>query len=281
MWTFGQRSYPLCLVDTNALSEMAKDESGALMRHFLEWATDGPTMIPCFSPFTLLELRRSPTVLKQVVERFAQLPAAMVKGYVDLLEEERSAYPDPSGVEVLSLAFVPPPLGEEGNRLQNVPWMLDQHAQVLQGWSDAAPSILSGIQSLVPNYRAAGSSYTTAEIDLFVFQVVTTQLFLQESTAEWAKATVNGGQAVEIDAFPSLKAMAYTVFYKFYADADRKASASDVIDMLIAATLPYVEVFITENHQAEALKKARHQGFLPDLEVFRLRDLRSGLPRRG
>jgi hypothetical protein len=51
--------------------------------------------------------------------------------------------------------------------------------------------------------------------------------------------------------------------------------------MLIAATLPYVEVFITENHQAEALKKARHQGFLPDLEVFRLRDLRSGLPRRG
>jgi hypothetical protein len=91
---------------------------------------------------------------------------------------------------------------------------------------------------------------------------------------------VAGEQAVETDAFPSVKAMAYTVFFKFYADATRKASTSDVMDMLIAATLPYVEAFITENHQAEAIKKIQHQGFLTNLEVFRLRDLRAGLPAR-
>jgi hypothetical protein len=37
-----------------------------------------------------------------------------------------------------------------------------------------------------------------------------------------------------------------------------------------------VEVFVTENHQAESLRKTRRHGFLKNLEVLRLRDLRSG-----
>ena len=118
MLTIGDNSYPLCLLDTNALSELSKDDSGELMRNFYEWVTDGPTMIPCFSPFTLVELRRSPTVFDQFIERFSDLPTGMTTGYEDLLEAERDAYPDPSGISALSLAFLPAPLGQEGNRLR-------------------------------------------------------------------------------------------------------------------------------------------------------------------
>jgi hypothetical protein len=82
-----------------------------------------------------------------------------------------------------------------------------------------------------------------------------------------------------MDAFPSLKAMTYTVFHKFYADSDRKALDSDAFDVLIAAALPYVEAIITEGHLAEALHKtARRDDFLNRVQVFTLRDFRSGRP---
>ena len=83
-----------------------------------------------------------------------------------------------------------------------------------------------------------------------------------------------------MDAFPTLKAMTYTVFHKFYADATRKPSNSDAFDVLISAALPYVEAFITEAHQAEALRKTkRSDGFLKDLQVLTLRDFVNAPPR--
>jgi hypothetical protein len=75
--------------------------------------------------------------------------------------------------------------------------------------------------------------------------------------------------------------MTYTVFYKFYADRNRRPSNSDAFDVLIAA-LPYVEAIITENHQAEALSKTkRRDDFLNGLQVFTLRDLRERRPTRS
>ena len=51
MQSLGPRSHPLCLLDTNVVSEMVKDDTGELMRNFYSWALDGPTMVPAFSPF--------------------------------------------------------------------------------------------------------------------------------------------------------------------------------------------------------------------------------------
>jgi hypothetical protein len=70
---------------------------------------------------------------------------------------------------------------------------------------------------------------------------------------------LRSSEAVNLDAFPSMKAMAYTVFYKFYTDRDRRPSSSDAFDVLISGALPYVEAVITENHQAEAIRKAQHR----------------------
>jgi hypothetical protein len=205
----------------------------------------------------------------------------MTKGYVDLMSNERDAYPDPSSVGLVSVAFLPPPFGQDGNRLQNLPWMMEQHAGRLQGWHDAVPEILDGMRSLVSNYpTAAGSSYTPRQVRDFVWQVVFQQLALHDGTATFTRELVEDGVTVDTDAFPSLKAMAFTAFYKLYADPSRKAHTSDVVDMLISSALPYVDAFITENHQAESLRKVRQHRFLQDLQVLRLRDFRQGAPLR-
>ena len=82
-------------------------------------------------------------------------------------------------------------------------------------------------------------------------------------------------EAVRIDAFPSLKATMYTVWHKFYADRTRTPSASDAFDIIISSATPYVDAIITENHQAEALRKTkRFDEFIQDLLVFTLKDSR-------
>ena len=51
-----EHEYPLCLLDTMAVSEMVK-RPGGLFRHFLEWSHDAPRMfVPCFTVYTGMEL---------------------------------------------------------------------------------------------------------------------------------------------------------------------------------------------------------------------------------
>ena len=61
--------------------------------------------------------------------------------------------------------------------------------------------------------------------------------------------------AVDLEAFPSIKASLYTVFHKFYVDRSRKLLQSDAFDIIISSAAPYVYAVFTENHQAEVLRK--------------------------
>jgi hypothetical protein len=227
--------------------------------------------------YTLLELRRRPSVFEQFIERFKILPCVVVRGYLELIEAEMASYPDPSGIEPCSLAFTP--FGGEGNKLENLPRMLDQFAEQEAKWNNAEPSIVEGMASMREGFPPSGADgrYTEDDIELFVMAASLQQLALHTTTRGFVQEMQAAGQAVEIDSFPSLKAMTFTVFYKFYADAARKPARSDGFDVLISSVLPYVEVVVTEAHQAEALRKTkRRDNFLANLDVYSLRDLRIG-----
>lgn len=278
MLTVGDTNYPLCLLDTMAVSEMVKQPKGAF-RHFREWATDATTMfVPCFTVYTLMELRRTPALFQQFIEQFHPFPCVLLKGYMELIGEEVANYPDPSGIDVCSVAFTP--AGPEGNLLSNLPGLLQlpQIARQEKEWNKAGPEIVDGMLSLVQNYPPAGATYTPEEVRQFVWIASLSQLVYHDH-ADFVRRIHEQGGPVDMDAFPTLKAMTYTVFYKFYVDRDRRPSDSDAFDVLIAAAIPYVEAIITENHQAEALRKTkRRDDFLGELQVFTLRDFRNAPP---
>jgi hypothetical protein len=122
-----------------------------------------------------------------------------------------------------------------------------------------------------------GKSYTPREIRTFLEIAGFSQI--ADRHRGFAKQIVKDGRAVDIDAFPSVKAATFTVFYKFYADKTRKASVSDAYDIIISSAAPYVDAIITENQQAEVLDKTkRRDDFLGDLRVFTLRDFRDAPP---
>jgi hypothetical protein len=279
MFKVGDTRYPLCLLDTMAVSEMVKRPKGAF-RHFLEWAMDTqPIFVPCFTVYTVMELRRTPALFADFIEHFHPFPCVLLKGYAELLEEEVANYPDPSGIDPCSIAFTP--LGDEGNLLSNLPTILDlpEHKKREQEWNDAGPMIVAGMVSLVENYPPAEDSYTAEEVQTFILITSLSQLALHGYSEFAERVLAVEREPVDLESFPSLKAMTYTVFHKFYADLERKPSDSDAFDVLIAAALPYVEAVITESHLAESLRKTkRRDDLLGDLHVFTLRDFRTSRP---
>lgn len=272
MIRLGDNEYRLCLLDTNAVSEMAKRDD--VMRHFLTWSlATPPVFIPCYSLFTVLELRRNQEVYTKFMERFGPLPSMLVKGHEQLLEDEIRSYPDPSRIDPTLLGFAGL-VGPDGNRLQKVlphafgtESILDQE----RGWNDAQDEIVDGIGSLVANFPPDGETYTKSEARTFLEMAGFQQLVLRAQP--FAEKMVRKELAVNMDAFPSLKASTYTVFHKFYADRTRRPSRSDAFDIIISAATPYVEAIITENHQAEVLRKTTNlDDFICGLRIFTLRD---------
>jgi hypothetical protein len=277
MLRVGQAVYKLCLLDTNAVSAMLKDREG-MFKCYLEWSeATRPMHVPSFSMFTVLELRQSPAVYEQFLEVFDLIPCVLLKSFDQLVAEEVVAYPDPSEINPCLHGFGGK-LAKPG--LAAVLGLLFETEDALadeRKWNEARPEVVEGITSLVSNYLPDGDTYTAHEVRTFLEIAGFSQIAMR--ARQFAQKIIERGESVNIDAFPSVKAATFTVFHKFYADRTRRPSHSDVYDIIISAAVPYVEAVVTENHQAEVLRKTmRRDAFIEHLQVFALRDFRQPTP---
>jgi hypothetical protein len=274
------KDYLLVLLDTNALSEFTRQDIS--FRHFLSWSSASPSFVPCFSPFSLLEIRRRVDVYERFKDMFRVFPCILVKSHEQLLEDEVRSYPDPSGIDPTLLAFSM--LGGEGMDLDRV---LDTASQGEffrsreKYWNDGAQDIVEGIVSRVANFPPDGETYRRAEVRHFVEVASFEQIVMRQ--LDFAKQMVEvKSQGVDISAFPSVKATAYAVWHKFYADRNRKWSSPDAFDIIIASAIPYVDAVITESHLAESLRKTKRlDDFIEHLTIHTLRDFRNSVTGDG
>ena len=277
MITINGNDYRLVLLDTNALSEFAKQ--GDSFRHFLAWSSAEPMFVPCFSLFSVLEMRRRPDVYGRFKELFRVMPCMLVKSHEQLLDDEVRCYSDPSGIDPTLLGFSL--LGGEGMDLSRV---LDTASadEFFRGrekyWNDGAQDIVEGIASLVANFPPDGNTYRPDEVRHFVEMAGFSQVAMRQPL--FAKQMVEiENEAVGIAAFPSVKATTYAVWHKFYADRTRKWTRSDAFDIIIASALPYVDAVVTESHLAESLRKTKRlDDFIEHLTIHTLRDFRHSPP---
>lgn len=237
-------------------------------------------MFPCFSIFSLLEVRRRVDVYERFRELFGVIPCILVKSHEQLLDEEVRSYPDPSQVDSALLAFSM--LGGEGMDLDRV---LDAATgdrffrSREEYWNDSAQNIVEGIASLVATFPPAdGETYQRAEMRQFVQRASLRRILMRQP--EFAKHMVKVGREVDVSSFPSVKASTYAVWDKFYADRNRRCTRSDAFDIIIASAIPYVDAVVTENHLAESLRKTkRRDDFIDHLAIYTLRDFRDSAPR--
>jgi hypothetical protein len=265
--------YKLCLLDTNAISEMVKHPSREF-RHFID-LTISRKFLPCFSVFCVLELRQRQDLYEKFLDLFSIYPCLVLKGHKQLMREEIKNYPDPTGITPVLCGF-PGMMLHPDNTLRKTLDLVFQsqtNRDKENWWNQEKIQAVEDIVKLVENYPPEKGTYTVKEIRLFLFLQIISQLYTL--SPNFLNSLKSKGEGVEINSFPAAKMITYTMFYKFYVDA-RQPMESDTFDFLISALTPYVDAIITESHQAEVIKKIKCiDHFLDNVEVYRLRDLRN------
>ena len=268
------RRYSLAQIDTNVLSEMLKHPTREF-RNFIE-RFFVKQYVPCVSAFTLLEIMDAQKVYALFLDYFSALPGVILKGYEQLPEEEIRCYPDPSDITaaLLSTQIVDLPKGMTRRAGLQAALESSEVQVPRQSWLGGAKAeVLDGMLSLVGNFPPDGNRYSKKRVREFGNEASFQQLCLR--APKFVQSVLDTGKEVDVRAFRSVMAMTYTVFYKFYADPSRNPSDSDVFDIVMAGSVPYVDAVFTERHQAEVLKKLNGVGsLLMHLETYTLADLR-------
>ena len=267
------KSYRLTYLDTNVISEVCKRRE---LGRAIVLALLGPEhIIPCYSPLSIIEIKKRTELFESYIECFGALPSIIMKGHDQLVEEEMRAYPDPRKVDpkICSVwGLHDPDLTDPKDKLRKVIELAGVERQRSK-WERDRRVILDGMLSLVKNCPPSGKKYTKQETRDFVRTVN-----LQHLSNQWPgfiQELRSGGRDFDIDAFPSLKMRGFTVFHRYYADTSRKPLLSDVFDILMSSILPYVDTAYLEGFQAEVVRKIKHiDPFISHLEVRTLADLR-------
>jgi len=264
--------YKLCLLDTNAISEMVKRPSQEF-RHFTD-LTLPKFYLPCFSVFSVLELRQRQDLYEKFLDLFSIYPCFILKSHMQLMREEMNNYPNPTGITPVLCGF--PGMLHPENTLRktlNLVFESQTNHDKENWWNQEKAQAVGDIVKLVDNYQPKKGTYTVKEIRLFLYLQVVSQLFML--SPDFLNSLNNKGDGIEVDSFPAAKMIVYTMFYKFYNDA-RRPKESDTFDFLISALTPYVDAIITESHQVEVVKKIKCiDHFLDNVEVYRIHDLRN------
>jgi hypothetical protein len=265
--------YRLCLIDTNAISEMVKNPT-VEFKNFNIWAlSQKPSYIPSFSLLSIMEMRQKQEVYLKFLSIFGLWPCIILKSEEQLFNEELSSYPNPSAINPVLVAGVGSVKPDQRlDKLLDIVFSRKEVAEKEKMWMKDRISVANDIASLVSNYPPNANTYTIKEIHAFIEMAGFQQIALR--APKFAKRLVDSKVPINISAFPSLKMSLYTVFYKFYVD-ERKHIESDVFDILISAPTPYIDAIITERHQAEVIKKIkRHDDFIDHVDVKIIKDLR-------
>lgn len=266
------RQYRLAQLDTNVLSEMVKRPG----REFANFVSRffAKQYAPCASVFSVLELKDAGRVYERFLDYFSTIPLILLKGHEELLKEEIEQYPNEAEITAPNVTTFSFPIPEGSTRRAELEQLFEmEEIESRRGyWNAGKPDVLEGMLKLVQNFPPDGTTYSKVRVREFLQEASFQQLCLR--APDFVQRILDSGEEVLVDRFRSVKSMTGTVFYKFYVDK-RRPHDSDVFDVIMAATLPYVDAVFTEGHQAEVITKMRRvDPFLDNLELYRLEDLR-------
>jgi hypothetical protein len=274
-WTAASaNSYRLCLLDTNALSEIVKRpavESRGFMERF-----PPEDYAPCFTVYSVIELRRSPVVYQKFLEFFSIYPKFMITLYNHIFESERTAYGPAAIDRVLFNAFTP--LGKEKSynlqSFMNHLFAMPEIARMEQQWRCDEQSTLDAWLKNAKSFQPHQDAPNARDAERYVERAATGTLLSIAPT--WMRSYY-----LTFRTFPDIKTLPahhitlYNLYYRLY-DPSWKRAPQEVTDVRIMACAPYVDAIVTESFQANILEKVRKRVLgLQSVEITKLRDIRS------
>ena len=267
------KQYYLCGLDTNIVSELLKQRETIGKNFIVIYSAD--KYAPCFSIYTIAELRRRKDVFESFLDVFSIYPCFLLKYHDQLFMDELNSYPDPSIVDCKLHAFSLMNSDQNYN-LRNFLDLVFADPQIqkaIDEWRAKQESVLQSMFELKKNFSPKNLTANANDSERFIKEAGLQQIMIRDSV--WSKKMMDSGKKPNIHHFPSLKMMLYTIYYRLY-DQNRVPEYQDVADICISASVPYLDVSLVESFQAEILKKVKSRDkFIGHIKISTLRELRT------
>lgn len=270
------KEYNLCLIDTNIISEISKNKLGErnkFFKHFLEnsWAI-------CITSGSLFEIRKSSQVYKQFLEVFSIFPFFVLKPFINLFEEEKKVYETKEKLSPIQLSIS---FANKNPKLQLKGFMqeLFSRNEVIESEKMRRideTQVLNNWLSRKKNFNPESEPANSKDADRYVKEALIQTIIKLDIDlgSNFISEKIEKKEEIEFEKFQSVMIMLYSQYYRLY-DSGWKSAPQEVTDIEIMAAVPYMDVVITENFQAEILKKARNNySSISELEILKLRDIR-------
>lgn len=264
-------TYKLCLLDTNALSEIVKYPT-VEGRGYIELYP--PTdYIPCFTVYNLVELRRNTEIFQKFIKFFSIYPSFITKPFQIVLDEEIKSEGRASVNNILSYAFTS--FGSNASNFQSFIedlFSTPEMEALEKEWRTRDQNIIDTWLSNKANFIPTNSVPNTRDADRFVNEAtVSTLCQLHPTVVQRGIETNTIPQSLR---FPSMQIMLYSQYFRIF-DPTWKANDQEATDVCITACAPYVDAIVTEKFQAEIYKKVQRKvDGLNEASFAKLRDIR-------
>ena len=264
-------SYKLCLLDTNALSEMVKyptNEGRGYIERF------PPTeFVPCFTPYNLFELRRDSAVFTKFLDFFRIYPSLLTHPFQLILKAEIGAIGRAAVTDVLFNAFTPMGPNSSYDFAQFIDKLFAEPAmQLLETeWRTRDQNTLDTWQRNKENFTPTKAVPNAQDAKQFVHDACIDTLC--QIHPQFVKACLDNNNVSVLQSLPSVQIMLYSQYYRIF-DSNWAANDQEATDVCITAAAPYVDAVVTEKLQAEIYNKAQKHVTGMSIDVAKLKDIR-------
>ena len=264
-------AYRLCGLDTCILSDLLEHDAAAA-RGFVTLLPPSE-VIPCFSPYTLFELRSRREIYEEFLSFFDVYPCIILKNEDQLFKDELDAYPNPEDVEASLFPFSFLNKAKGMNLRALIERLFDDPSVIRREleWPILKEDLLRDWLNNKDNFSPSGERYNNSDANRFVQEATVQQLMGR--APRWSRDRIRIDGDVKTTGFPSLRMILYTLFFRLYASEDRVPQPQDVFDVLISASTPYLDAVITENFQADIYSRLKKLD--PPLSRFRIYTIRN------
>lgn len=263
-------SSKLVQLDTNALSNIVKAKDEFLPRLLKRYDLDN--YVFCYSPFSILEIKKSRLLYENFCEVFSLLPSFLLKGYFHIWGEEIQNYSNKKTVDCRH--FCLHDIDTRGKMLapQHVRSVFSNPKleKAFAEWEIEKQTVFAKVLK-AREQHGSDLGYSPADILNFVREDSFIQI--KSHNEPFVIRESLDGDSFDLSRFPSFKMGSFLTYFKWHNDG-RRPSLSDVYDLLISCTAPYVDIFVTEGQVADSIKKIRKiDSFLDRLKVLTVAEI--------
>jgi hypothetical protein len=264
--------YKLCLLDTNALSEIVKNptqEGRGFKERF------GPeNYVPCFTVYNLIELRRKEKVYEAFLNFFSMFPFFLLKTSKQIGNEEFNLDNSKTPISPVYIQFSPLDHNPTTN-LRDFVNELFRNPKIVsleKNWRSNEDDTMKVWEADKKNFNPSKPTANSVDADRYVKEAGIETL--KRLSPKWSQCILKEGKTPNMSLFPSLQVMLYSQYYRLF-DSNWRRRPQEVTDVMITAVASYVDVIVTESFQADIFRKiCRKIDQLENLQVEKIRELR-------